>query len=165
MSAPPGDDAAASRDVHALTLRDVDWCNRSYGDRIPALSQCQGSVGVAHRRGEGDHSTRYVRFVSATYGDLDGDGREEALVVIESVDRPLLIQPTQPPTEHLVAVFTLRGADLYLYPVTRAGDADITGVRIERGEAVLTRRVSSRECNERWRLVGEEFRRVADAGC
>ena len=143
----------------APSLRNVDWCNRSLGPNVPALYNCHGSRDVRHRAGEGIHSLAEYRLGSVTYGDLTGDGREDALVVIEGTQRPVLIDAGPKQAIGMMMVVELRGSDLYVYPATPTGDALVVSASITSGVATLVRRRGSQDFSERWRLVGEELRR------
>ena len=142
------------------TLRGVDWCNRGYGDTLPVFMECRGTGEERHRAGEGIHSLREYHLVGVTYGDLTGDGREDALVVIEGVSRSVLIDARPPIPVGTILLFELRGADLYVYPGVPTGDEPILRASITNGIATLVRRRSTRECVEHWRLVGEELQSV-----
>jgi hypothetical protein len=61
------------------------------GPNVPALYSCRGSRDVRHGAGGGIHSLAEYRLGSVTYGDLTADGREDALVVIDGTQRPVLI--------------------------------------------------------------------------
>lgn len=98
------------------------------------------------------------RLGSVTYGDLTGDGREDALVVIEGTQRPVLINAGPKQAIGMMMVVELRGSDLYVYPATPTGDALVVSASITSGVATLVRRRGSQDFSERWRLVGEELK-------
>lgn len=143
----------------APSLRNVDWCNRSLGPTVPALYSCRGSRDVRHRAGGGIHSLAEYRLGNVTYGDLTGDGREDALVVLEGTQRPVLINAGAKQAVGMMMVVELRGSDLYVYPATPTGDALVVSVSIANGVATLVRRRGNQDFSERWRLVGEELKR------
>lgn len=143
----------------APSLRSVDWCNRSLGPNVPALYSCRGSRDVRHSAGGGIHSLAEYRLGSVTYGDLTGDGREDALVVIDGTQRPVLINAGAKHSVGMMMVVELRGSDLYVYPATPTGEALIVSVSITNGVATLMRRRGNQDFSERWRLVGEELRK------
>ena len=99
------------------------------------------------------------RLGSVTYGDLTGDGREDALVVIDGTQRPVLIGAGAQQAIGMMMVVELRESDLYVYPATPTGDAQIVSVSIINGVAILARRRGNQDFSERWRLVGEELKR------
>lgn len=99
------------------------------------------------------------RLGSVTYGDLTGDGREDALVVIDGTQRPVLINAGAKHSVGMMMVVELRGSDLYVYPATPTGEALIVSVSITNGVATLVRRRGNQDFSERWRLVGEELRK------
>lgn len=145
------------------TLRSADWCNRGYGDRLPALSQCVGEREERDRPEQGPHHVREYRLTSVTYGDLTGDGQEDALVIVEVVRRPILIQPTAPVPTGEAWLFQLHGTDLFLYTTETIGDVP-TRVSITHGTATLVRRRGLEECEETWRFVGEGQTAVVTPG-
>lgn len=62
------------------SLRDVDWCNFDYDGWV----SLRGGSNEIHEYMEmgGMHDTIVHQLVSVAYGDLDGDSREEAVVLI-----------------------------------------------------------------------------------
>ena len=151
--------ASPPTSASAPSLRTVDWCNRSLGPNVPALYNCRGSRDVRHRAGGGIHSLAEYRLGNVTYGDLTGDGREDALVVIDGTQRPVLIGAGANQAIGMMMVVELRGSDLYVYPATPTGDAQIVSVSIINGVATLARRRGNQDFSERWRLVGEALKR------
>jgi hypothetical protein len=151
--------ADAARDQPYASVRSVDWCNLGYPGRLGHLVDCRGSRDVRHSATEGIHSFEEFRFVSATYGDLNGDGREDALLLVEGETRPVVmsVPPTPPDVEWTLVLVDLRGAELYVYPTVGAGDAPVVAVGIAKGVATLVRRRGVTTCREEWRLVGEEL--------
>jgi hypothetical protein len=138
-------------------LRGIDWCNHDYGAALPALTECRGSFAERHRAGGGIHTFDEFRLVSVTYGDLTGDGREDALLLIEGERRPVI--RTFPPTPfRQLMLVEQRGTDLYAYPAVAIGEAAVVDVAIANGVAILRRRLEAGTCSEAWRLVGEELR-------
>lgn len=65
------------------TLRDVDWCNADVGGWKGQLREGRSSVHIYPRMG-GAHDTIATSLRGVIYGDLDGDKRLEAALVIES---------------------------------------------------------------------------------
>lgn len=151
--------AAPLTSASAPSLRSVDWCNRSLGPSVPALASCRGSREVRHSAGGAIHSLAEYRLGSVTYGDLTGDGQQDALVVIDGTQRPVLIGAGPKHSVGMMMVVELRGSDLYVYPATPTGDALIASVSITNGVATLGRRRGSQDFFERWRLVGEELQK------
>jgi hypothetical protein len=138
-------------------LRGIDWCNRGYGSALPTLTKCRGSFDERHRPGEGIHTVDELHLVSVTYGDLTGDGREDALLLIEGERRPVIW--TSPPTPFgRLMLVEQRGTDLYAYPAVPIGEASVVDVAIANGVAILRRRLEAGTCSEEWRLIGEELR-------
>lgn len=65
------------------TLRDVDWCNADVGGWKGKLREGHSSVHLYADLGE-PHDTIATTLRGIVYGDLDGDKRLEAALVIES---------------------------------------------------------------------------------
>jgi hypothetical protein len=159
----PSAEVQARPEAPTSTLRGVDWCNRGYGDALPALSQCVGEREERDRPELGPHHAREYRLTAVAYGDLTGDGQEDALVLLEVVRRPILIQPTAPVPTAEVWLFQLRGTDLFLYTTETIADVP-TRVSITQGTATLVRRRGAQECEETWRFVGEGQTAVVTPG-
>jgi hypothetical protein len=69
------------------TVRDVDWCNADVGGFKGALREGHSSVHLYSDMGGPDaapHDTIATTLRGIVYGDLDGDKRPEAALVIES---------------------------------------------------------------------------------
>jgi hypothetical protein len=149
--------ARAAPPESSAALRRIDWCNHGYGTALPTLTKCRGSFEERHRAGEGIHTVDELHLVSVTYGDLTGDGREDALLLVEGERRPVLRTFPSTPFGQLMLV-ELRGTDLYAYPAVPIGEAAVVDVAIANGVAILRRRLEAGTCSEEWRLVGEELR-------
>src|SRR5690606_21675138 len=67
------------------TVRDVDWCNFAFGvgPRGGALREGHSSVHLYADIGK-PHDTIATTLRGVVYGDLDGDGRLEAAIVLET---------------------------------------------------------------------------------
>ncbi len=139
-------------------LRAVPWCDRGYGATLPTLSRCRGSVEQRHRAGEGIWGFEEYRFASVTYGDLTGDGNEDALVVLETSLRPVLL-PTDvhapaPSVRAEMWLVVRRGADLVIY-TTESAETVPVNASIANGVATLVWRDRGKDCDETWRFGGE----------
>lgn len=135
-------------------LRGIDWCNRGYGGIYPTLSGCRGSVDQRHRPGEGIWGVDEYKLANVVYGDLTGDGREDALLVLETSLRPVLIQKRPPPVRAAFWLIERRGTDLVLY-TTESADNPPASVSIANGVATLAWNQNGQRCTERWRFGGE----------
>ena len=119
------------------------------------LASCRGSVEQRHRAGEGIWGFEDYRLVTVAYGDLTGDGHEDALLVLETSLRPVILELH--PTRNVRATVWLmqrRGADLVLY-TTESADSVPTSVSIAHGVATLVWAEHGKTCDETWRFGGE----------
>jgi hypothetical protein len=64
------------------SVRAVDWCNREYIVGFASLRRGQAEIHEYATMG-GAHDTDIFLLGSVAYGDLDGDGLEEAAVVLD----------------------------------------------------------------------------------
>lgn len=150
-ASPPGDGGAAS------PIRRVDWCNLGYPAPLPVLSRCEGSFEERHRAGEGIHSIDRYRFASVTYGDLTGDGIEDALVVMSGAIHPVLIGKTPPRAIGWIALATMRGSDVVILDATPISGEVVEGVTIAQRGAVIVRRREGARCAARARWDGKQL--------
>lgn len=136
-------------------LRSVDWANRVY---LPSIIELrEGSAELREYGEDGLHDTDVFRLSAVDYGDLDGDGSEEAVVTIEGKHSPahggfhattrVFVFSESPSGPRLVA-------DMEVSP--------IPGVSIESGRIVG----EHEGCRRRWRLDGERLSEETDpASC
>lgn len=150
-ASPPGDGGAGS------PIRRVDWCNLGYPAPLPVLSRCEGSFEERHRAGEGIHSIDRYRFASVTYGDLTGDGTEDALVVMSGAIHPVLIGKTPLRAIGWVALATMRGSDVVILDATPISGEVVEGVTIANRSAVIVRRREGARCAARARWDGKQL--------
>lgn len=87
------------------SLREVDWCNREYVPGFATLRKGRAEIHEYEELG-GLHDTDIFRLGSVAYGDLDGDGVEEAVVVL---DQESYAAKAGQHLEARVFVFALRG--------------------------------------------------------
>lgn len=87
-------------------VRAIDWCNAEVGVWGGALAAGRAEVHLDDPEGRG-HDTTTTTLRSIDYADVDGDGRPEALLVLERAswvgDRPEAMVGSD------LAVFTVRG--------------------------------------------------------
>lgn len=64
------------------SVRDVDWCNHPF---VAGICTPRDGVGELHEYEElgGMHDTHICRLGAVAFGDLDGDGVDEAAVVVD----------------------------------------------------------------------------------
>lgn len=74
--------ASGSAPTSYKSLRDVDWCNHSYISGIADLRKGYSELHEYEELG-GAHDTDIFRLGSVGYGDLDGDGTEDAVIVLD----------------------------------------------------------------------------------
>lgn len=150
-ASPPGDGGAAS------PIRRVDWCNLGYPAPLPVLSRCEGSFEERHRAGEGIHSIDRYRLASVTYGDLTGDGTEDALVVMSGAIHPVLIGKTPPRAIGWIALATMRGSDVFILDATPISGEVVENVTIAHRSAVIVRRREGARCAARAHWDGKQL--------
>lgn len=150
-ASPPGDGGAAS------PIRRVDWCNLGYPAPLPVLSRCEGSFEERHRAGEGIHSIDRYRFASVAYGDLTGDGTEDALVVMSGAIHPVLIDKAPPRAIGWIALATMRGSDVVILDATPISGEVVEGVTIAHRSAVIVRRREGARCAARAHWDGKQL--------
>lgn len=153
---PPAPPAAAPRSWETCrevrevvktprTIRDVDWCNREY---TPGWVALRDGIGEIHEYMDlaAAHDTYIYKLADVAYGDLDGDGVEEAVVLIHS--------------ESYTGTAAWTGADLYVFAL-RAGNvvdlgsspasvADRWTLAIGAGEVTLRFAIPPKACVDRW---------------
>lgn len=71
-------------DAGAVTVRDVDFCACSALSHHGTMRACRAELHEYEQLG-GPHDTLITRVVEVAYGDLDGDGREEAAVALREI--------------------------------------------------------------------------------
>jgi hypothetical protein len=78
--APP----AKPEPVHAASVRDVDWRNLAYEASDGAQFRLRDGSWEGHvwYEGKGSHTTELWMLDAIGYGDLDGDGREDAVLAL-----------------------------------------------------------------------------------
>jgi hypothetical protein len=137
-------------------LRTIDWCNYSYAnDRpYPALMACKATVDERHSEHDGVWAFLEYRFVSAAYGDLTGDGAEDALLALEVTQRPVLRAAGAPTTSAEFWLMQRRPDGMVIY-TSESADAVPTSMTIRKGVATLQWRVHGKTCEERWQFKGE----------
>lgn len=148
----------ASRPCHepvppgaARTVRDVDWCNRAYPElgSIPALVLSGGAFEEhVYACDNGEHTTTLRSLVEVAYGDLDGDGHEDAALVIDDDWYGCDDRGTTRVT--LLAAFAFTDGVVRLLGTATVNQEPDATVKIELG--ALVRAVGT--CHERWRLTG-----------
>jgi hypothetical protein len=136
-------------------LRKVDWCNLSYANNntYPALTSCKATVDERHSEHGGIWAFLDYHLVSTAYGDLTGDGTEDALLALELTQRPV----ANPDGATKSAVFWLmqrRTAGMVIY-TSESAEAVPTRMTIRNGVAILQWRARGKTCEERWRFKGE----------
>lgn len=79
----PTCNAPPARATKPVSVRDVDWCNRDdLGVWGSALRDGRSEIHLYPKLGQ-PHDTIAVSLRGVVYGDLDGDRRPEAVVVVE----------------------------------------------------------------------------------
>ncbi|CAN5290367.1 hypothetical protein BH11MYX1_BH11MYX1_52300 [soil metagenome] len=138
------------------SLSTTDWCNWTYANtRIyPRLIDCKATVDERHSEHGGIWAFEEFRFVSATYGDLTGDGGEDALLALEVTLRPVLIAAGKPSTTAKFWLMQRRPDGTYIY-TSESSDRMPTSVTIAKGVATLQWRDRGKLCEERWRFKRE----------
>lgn len=144
-------------------LRAVDWCNRAYADGQPRLIACRGETEQRHQAGAAMWGTLAYHLQSVTYGDLTGDGHEDALLMLEQVTRPLLRGGSPPQPTWVAWIIERRGDDLFQYTTESLVDEPVS-VTIAAGVVRLTARRGSQTCDEEWRFKGEGQAATKTAG-
>ncbi len=71
-------------DAGAVTVRAVDFCACSALSHHGTMRNCRAELHEYEQLGA-PHDTLLTRVIDVAYGDLDGDGREEAAVAIQEV--------------------------------------------------------------------------------
>ncbi|HUJ60906.1 MAG TPA: hypothetical protein VLX92_20525 [Kofleriaceae bacterium] len=137
-------------------LRKIDWCNWSYAnDRTyPALISCTATVDERHSEHGGVWAFLEYRFVSVAYGDLTGDGGEDALLALEVTQRPVLLSAGAPTTSAEFWLIQRRPDGIVIY-TSESADAVPTRMTISKGIATLQWRVHGKVCEERWQFKRE----------
>jgi hypothetical protein len=135
-------------------LRKIDWCNFSYANdhTYPALMSCEARVDERHSEHGGVWAFLEYRFVSAAYGDLTGDGVEDALLALEVTHRPVV----RSAGATAFAEFWLmqrRPDGVVIYTVEGA-DSVPTRMTISKNVATLQWRVDGKTCEEHWQFKG-----------
>lgn len=135
--------AFASTALGATTMRDVDFKNLSYSwpafwggvpsswEWLTAMPRSIGLVDGDYRSDKG--FVAYAGLLSVSYGDLTGDGKEEAAVVLHC-------SPGGTGTWQLLYVYTLADGSLKLLGVLRSGSRAYGGlldVQIAGGALIL----------------------------
>jgi hypothetical protein len=140
-------------------LRKIDWCNWSYANNTvyPMLIKCKATVDERHSEHGGIWGFREVRFVSVAYGDLTGDGDEDALLALKVTVRPVVRSAGAPTTSAEFWLLQHRRNDMFIY-TSESADAVPTSVTISNNEATLQWRVHGKTCEEHW-----QFRREGEA--
>jgi hypothetical protein len=138
-------------------LRKADWCNWSFANNetFPSLIDCKASVAERHSEHGGIWAFRELRFVSATYGDLTGDGAEDALLAIEETQRPVLIQAGKPTTSAEFWLMAHQADGSFVIYTSESADAVPSKVEIANGVATLQWRDHGKTCVEHWRFKRE----------
>ncbi len=136
-------------------LRNIDWCNWSYANdhTYPALMSCEATVDERHSEDGGVWAFLEYRFVSAAYGDLTGDGAEDALLALEVTQRPV-VRPRAATTRAEFWLMQRRPDGMVIY-TSESADAVPTRVTISKGVATLQWRLHGKICEERWQFKGE----------
>lgn len=165
VTAAVTDTPAASLDVRAeRSLRSVDWCNVYLPIPEVALHDCRGHFLESHRQGEGPHTVDEFMLTSVAYGDVTGDGREDALVLIGGTTRPLLLSLGEPRPMGWVMLFTALEGGVTRLAGVATGDAPAVRAMIRGGVTTVVRRRAGRDCAERWRWVTGELREDPSGG-
>jgi hypothetical protein len=148
--------ALASAGPPDSELRKIDWCNWSYANdhTYPALISCTATVDERHSEHGGIWAFLEYRFVLAAYGDLTGDGAEDALLALEVTQRPVLRTAGAPTTHADFWLMQRRSDGMVIYTSERA-DAVPTRVTVSKGVATLQWRVHGKICEERWQFQRE----------
>ncbi len=114
------------------TIRDVDFANLTYPAK-PEFSYGRRSFKLQHGRYEGDRGHDPLILASIAYGDVTGDGVEEAIVVIE-----VSIRGTAIP--HIVYIYTAQSASpnlLWAFETGDRGDGGLRQAYAENGKLVV----------------------------
>lgn len=137
-------------------LRSIDWCNWTYANSrtYPALISCKATVDERHSEHGGIWAFLEFRFVSATLGDLTGDGVEDALITLEVTQRPVLRAAGAATTRAEFWLMQRRSDGMYIYTSENA-DTVPGHLTINKGVATLQWRVRGKTCEERWQFKGE----------
>lgn len=64
------------------SVREVDWCNQGFAPVMFPLREGRGEQHEYEELG-GPHDTYLARLEGVAYGDLDGDGHEEAALLVD----------------------------------------------------------------------------------
>lgn len=137
-------------DLPVASFADVDWCNLEYAEE-EWLTLSAGVVEIKEPVGNGALENSYAyRLVSLGIGDLDGDGQDEAAVLLEE--------------ESYTEEGSWRAARLYLFGLEQGRLSLLTKVRAEWGSSTqlvlqpgrLTERFKNGEgdlCETRWAII------------
>lgn len=113
------------------SLRAVDWCNHTF---VHGFCELRGGTFEMHEYAElgGMHDTILCRLGNVSYGDVDGDGVEEAAVVVDEEN-------------FFTSGASSRGSTVYLYALDKGAIVSRStqhvpfeaNARIEGGKLVL----------------------------
>jgi hypothetical protein len=164
---PPRTCGGPAPDAGVATIRDVDWCNRTYADPIGDTAVFGGhhedhvyTCGIGEEPLAGRHVTEIWTVDAVAYGDLDGDGIEDAAVSIDELWFGCLDGDTDDTRVTRVRAFTVRdGAVVPLGDdtINRVDDRQLAWAElvIDGGEVVRTYFwVTGTACVDRWRIAG-----------
>ncbi len=126
-------------------VRAIDWCNAEVGAWGGALASGRAEVRLDDPEARG-HDTTTTTLRSVDYGDVDGDRRPDAVLVLERAswvgDRPQALVSSD------LAIFTVRGGRPHLLARVPAG-TPVLDLTIRRGVIAV---VSGPDrARQRWR--------------
>jgi len=140
-----------------VDLHKIDWCNWSYANSrtYPALISCKATVDERHSEHGGIWAFLEYKFDSVAYGDLTGDGIEDALLAIEVTQRPVVRSAGPATTRAEFWLMQRRKDGMYIY-TSESADAVPNDVTISKGVATLQWHVhGGKTCEERWQFKKE----------
>jgi hypothetical protein len=149
-SPPPLHTCGGATTAAPRTVREVDWCNRSYVDAVSLTggwSEQRAYVCDLVPGHEGEHTTDLVHLVDLAYGDIDRDDVDDVALLFDHTHHAC--EPAWSTRTSAIHAFSVRDAEVILlgaWEVRLGGDRRLT---IVDGEVAL---VHADGGIERWRL-------------
>jgi hypothetical protein len=150
-----------ARSTHHRATRCRVACGRLVQPRLRRcgadLDRLPGVIDQRHSANGGIWGFERFHLVDVEYGDLTNDGKEDALLVVESTTEAVGHKvPSPQPVFVSVWLMQLRGDDLVMY-TTESAETPPTSISIAFGVANVVWREHGTICQQRWRFgpVGE----------
>ena len=134
------------------SIRDVDWCNHEY---IAGLVELRDGTAELHEYMElgGEHDTHIWKLIEVVYGDVDGDGRDEAAVLIHSENWA----QGRSWFDADLHMFSLRGATVVSLGSAPASLTDRRNLTIGSNEVLMSYQRDAKSCTDRWTVVNDSL--------